>query len=498
MAKSEVKITAKGVDKTRGMFRTIRGNIAKVGASAKRIALGVAAVGTGIAAGFTAGLLAVRSVSRELSTLSDRAAQVGESSSNLSRLSTAFGVLGVKGADLETVTKGLQKMTQTTGRVGVEGLKATLAEIASIGDEQGRIQKLSETFGKAFGPGLAALVRQGPEALLEGFDDVLAAMPAVSDSLTDRADAIADAFGIAGDSIKTGWQAAWIEIAAKVAESLGMSEREFGICFGAQLKYWLQTGFRYVALWAGNFVKVIQNLKTVWGSLCDYLGGLLAEGLLRAYHKAVEWGEKIVANFRFVFESIKALFTDETVEEARARLNRAVEAATEKYETRLKATKELFADNTFANFKRELEGIGLSFTVDTSDLEAERDKAFIAAGKVEEGIAKTAQGVAPAIEDGLDAEETGKRIGKAISAEMKNATWLEAGSNALAKISRQRAQALATFSPPSPRLAAEPARAVAKESKERQSILAQLKDLLAVQRDGWRGVNKAFAGIGVV
>lgn len=498
MAKSEVKITAKGVDKTRGMFRTIRGNIAKVGASAKRIALGVAAVGTGIAAGFTAGLLAVRSVSRELSTLSDRAAQVGESSSNLSRLSTAFGVLGVKGADLETVTKGLQKMTQTTGRVGVEGLKATLAEIASIGDEQGRIQKLSETFGKAFGPGLAALVRQGPEALLEGFDEVLAAMPAVSDALTDKADAIADAFEIAGESIKTGWQAAWIEIAAKVSESLGMSEREFGICFGAQLKYWLQTGFRYVALWAGNFVKVIQNLKTVWGSLCDYLGGLLAEGLLRAYHKAVEWGEKIVANFRFVFESIKALFTDETVEEARARLNRAVEAATEKYETRLKATKELFADNTFANFKRELEGIGLSFTVDTSDLEAERDKAFVAAGKVEEGIAKTAQGVAPAIEEGLDAEETGKRIGKAISAEMKNATWLEAGSNALAKISRQRAQALATFSPPSPRLAAEPARAVAKESKERQSILAQLKDLLAVQRDGWRGVNKAFAGIGVV
>ena len=263
-AKSEVKITAKGLDKTKAMFRGIRANIAKLGASAKRITLGVAAIGTGIAAGLTAGTVAIRNVARDLSTLSDRAAQIGAKSSEVAKLSRAFGVLGVKGADLETITKGLQKMTQTTGRSGVEGLKQTLAEVASIGDEQGRIQKLSDTFGKAFGPGLAALVRQGPEALLDGFDEVLAAMPAVSDELTEKADAIADGFAIAGDNIKSGWQSAWMEIAANVSEKLGMTEREFGAVFGAQLKYWLQVAVRYVALWAGNVFKIFQNFREVF------------------------------------------------------------------------------------------------------------------------------------------------------------------------------------------------------------------------------------------
>lgn len=500
MAKSEVKITAKGVDKTRGMFRTIRGNIAKVGASAKRIALGVAAVGTGIAAGFTAGLLAVRSVSRELSTLSDRAAQVGESSSNLSRLSTAFGVLGVKGADLETITKGLQKMTQTTGRVGVSGLKQTLAEIASIGDEQGRIQKLSDTFGKAFGPGMAALVRQGPEALLEGFDEVLAAMPAVSDSLTDRADRLADAFELAGENIKTGWQAAWMEIAKSVSASLGMTEREFGATFGTNLKFWLQVAGRSFGAFVGNVYKMFSNFKQFWKIVfVDWLWGYVEEGVSKAWVKMKEWFNDMLAGFVYVYEAALALFTDDTVEAAGDRYFQKLVDSSNRANAEWKRITTEYAGNTYAEMRRRLQDeMGMTLEVDISDLVEERDRALAAVSRLEDGIAKTAQGVAPAIEEGLDAEETGRRIGKAISAEMKNATWLEAGSNALAKTSRQRAQALATFSPPSPRLAVEPSRAVAKESKERQSILAQLKELLTVQRDGWRGVNKAFAGIGVV
>jgi len=128
MAKSEVTINAKGVDKTGGMFASIRQRMKTLGGDIKT---GIGHwIGGSIAEttirGISKALTAVKDVSAELSVLSDRASQCGTKSSDLQKLSTAFGVLGVKGADIETLTSGLQKMTQTTGRVGIEGLKETL------------------------------------------------------------------------------------------------------------------------------------------------------------------------------------------------------------------------------------------------------------------------------------------------------------------------------------------------------------------------------------
>ena len=500
-AKSEVKITAKGVDKTKAMFAGIRANVAKLGASTKRIALGVGAVGAGIAAGLTAGLVAIRSVSRELSTLSDRAAQIGTTSAELSKLSTAFNVLGVQKSDLESITKGLQKMTQTTGRIGVDGLKATLAEIAKIGDEQQRIQALSDTFGKAFGPGMAALVRQGPEALLAGFDDVLAAMPAVSDGLTDNADAIADGFAIAGENIKTGWQSAWMEIASAVAASLGMTQREFGAVFGTQLKFYLQVAGRSFGAFIGNVYKMFSNFKQFWKIVfVDWLWGYVEEGVSKAWIKMKEWFNDMLAGFVYVYEAALALFTDDTVEAAGDRYFQKLAESSNKATAEWQRITAEYAGNTYAEMRRRLQDeMGMTMEIDISDLVEERDRALAAVSRLEDGIAKTAQGVAPAIDDGLDADGTGKKIGRSISNELKRSNWITAGSNALRNVMLAAGKKLtATVHGRTSRTVTQATRSVANESKERNAILAALKELMTVQKDGWGDMGKRLGALGVV
>ena len=493
-AKTEVKITAKGVDKTKGMFSHIRANVAKLGASTKRIALGVGAVGAGIAAGLTAGLVAIRSVSRELSTLSDRAAQIGTTSAELSKLSTAFNVLGVQKSDLESITKGLQKMTQTTGRIGVEGLKATLAEIAKIGDEQQRIQALSDTFGKAFGPGMAALVRQGPEALLAGFDGVLEVMPAVSNELTDRADEIADGFAIAGQGIKTLWQEAWIQIGTSMTDNLGLSARETAGVFVAQFNYLVKAAFLHVKTFVHNAIEFFKNFPTNIGIMLNYVRDNWKDIFKSIWVYIREWTTMVLKQIGnlagMIWRVLKSPFTDESTADIFAEF-------TETAEKTWRTMKENIEKDAPKLPPLHLEGDWQE--VDLEPLRKQRDAAIEKVMDLERDIKQVAAGVAPAIEDGLDPEETGKKIGRSISNEMKRSNWITAGSNALRNVMLATGKKItATEHARTSRTVTDATKAVAKESKERNAILERLKELIAVQQGGWDGVGKALGALGVV
>ena len=199
-------------------------------ASQVRAATALAAQGLGVAAAASAGLgAAIVAASNSLSKLGDRAAQAGMTADELARLSTALKGAGARGADIESIAQGLARMAQTTGRTGLAGLRETLAEISQLGDEGARVRELSRVFGRSFGPGLAATVRQGPDALMEGFDGVLGMMPGLRNEAADMGDRIADGFQIAKDGVLRTVQTLLVEIGDRFFKKLGMTARGFGV-----------------------------------------------------------------------------------------------------------------------------------------------------------------------------------------------------------------------------------------------------------------------------
>lgn len=246
-----VNLQINGIDRTRGVLATLQTRLRvmaariRVGAASllRGIRSGVAAlpglVGgvfsrlrnllLGAAAGAAALGAATVGAARSFATLSDRAAQAGTTSDELDRLTTALSIGGAKNANIDTVADAFARMAKTTGRTGMEGFRETLATIAAIGDEAGRVQELSRVFGRAFGPSLAAFVRQGPDALMQGLDGVMGALSRVSNRAVDAGDAIADGFDVAKRGILRSIQQVLVDAASRAFGKIGLDARGAGV-----------------------------------------------------------------------------------------------------------------------------------------------------------------------------------------------------------------------------------------------------------------------------
>lgn len=218
---SGVNLRIRGEDRTAEAFASVAKRSKKAMGGLKR-AMAWAGAGIGVAA-------IARSAARgaqELGLLSDQAMRFGESAEYVQRLTGALGQVGIVGAEVETLAKAFQEMTEETGRQGAEGFRETLAEIAAMGDEQERVIRLGEVFGRRMGPRLAPLVRQGPQALIEGLDGVMDAFPAVSEASVNAGDSVADALAAAGAASKAAWLDALGSVIEGFENAFGMSAEE--------------------------------------------------------------------------------------------------------------------------------------------------------------------------------------------------------------------------------------------------------------------------------
>lgn len=511
---TEVRLNVKGVDATKQAFATAAMRMAQFAARARVVGLRIAAglsrtigqalslrtwrnAALGLAAALGGPAAAIRRTAAELSALTDRAAQAGTTATNLTQLNAALSMLGAKNVSIDTLSDAFSRMTKATGRVGAEGFRETLEEISRLGSEEERVKALAETFGRSFGPGLAALVRQGPDALRDGLFAVSAAMPAVQEDLAQRADAISDGFDHAAKNLKAGWQTAWMDMATSAADALGMTDRELGIVLGAELRKRLALAMEYFKMWAGNIFKIFSsfdNLKQVFKIVfVDYLGGLLAEGLQKATLKVVEWVQKIAIRFRQLGDYVKAIFTDYTFEEANARAASSIEAATQQYEALYDIVGEHFASNTASAMREKLEALGLKFEIPEETREAiqeQYDRTVASVQAIEEANKAATASVASNV--GSAAETVASKI----SREFKDATAVASTSYQALKIARGRG--LAALPGERGESTAATAREVAKNARNTQSILAALRDLLSVERDGWTGFGKLATSFEVV
>lgn len=487
-----IKLTLSGVDKTKAMLATARLRMVKFGAAVKASVLHnvkQATVALGAMATAAVGIgYALRKAAQDFSVLSDRAAQIGETSDRLQRLSTALGVLGAQKADVQSIAAGLAKMTKETGRVGIEGLKQTLAEVSKLGTEAERVAELSRVFGRSWGPGLAALVRQGPEALQTGLDGVMAAMPGLVETSVQAGDDIADGFAIAGAGIKNGWESMIVSLGRSILGKAKMTGREVGATVGAYMTYYGQVVGENLGIFLHNFKEVFKLFRRDG----EITGNFVADMLLYCFASIVEPVADIFRGIwegiRGTFEGIVALFTDDTWSAAWDRVDQRWGNYSRDwrdfYDAAHRDLLKLAEDNPFKQYgipeaaRRQLE------------------ETLKAVGSLEESVSLAAQG---SVSDLLEeAEESGKDVGKAFSNELKDAAKVEANSYEALKIMRQdRARVFGTGGA-SGGSGGNVAKQTAETSRNTSAILSRLAELLFLQKTGWAGVNANFAKLGVV
>ena len=362
-SRTNVRLTVRGVDQTRAMFARVRANVALMASQVKAAAIGAAA-------GATAVVAAIRSSANQFSVLGDRAGQAGVAANQLNALVSGLGVAGAKGASLENVADALSRMTKATGATGVEGLRETLASIAAIGDEGARVQELSRIFGRTFGPGMAALVRQGPDAARAAIDDMIASGPRLSNELVAAGDAIADGMSVAWNEVKTGWNEAWVSIGQALSDYFGKPSRQLWADFGAYVRFGVQFAFRYISQFVSSVYNLFANLRTLWGAVFgeEGLGGVIARWLLKAWNEIKAFGEGILARFVFLKDALVAVFTDDTVAAAQEKFFARMERNRQTLAEDNAAVDSMLGDAGWANIKKAFADAGVTLRVETADL----------------------------------------------------------------------------------------------------------------------------------
>lgn len=201
-----IGITIGAVDQTAAAFQGAAGRVNAfksqvngIGASFKSLAISALPF-----VGIVGAIKAAASAFREMSTLTDRADDVGASASDLQRLVSVMQQIGTRGANIETVSRAMQRMTRETGEVGIEGFARVLGTAAKLGDEAERVDFLMKAFGRNQGLVFAKMIRDGDAGVIKLLE-MSEAYPAVSEAAAQAGDRAADSIALAGNAIKAGW-----------------------------------------------------------------------------------------------------------------------------------------------------------------------------------------------------------------------------------------------------------------------------------------------------
>lgn len=211
------------------------GGLAALGSKIKSALLPAALVGSAVA-GVKAYVGQLKSLSDEYSNLSGRAADAQTTASALLKITGAAKQANLRGASLESISTSLGAMAKNTGNVGTEGLAATLKALANIGDEQERLTRLSEIFGKSGGTMFAPIVAGGDGAV-EEFLAVADTVSTVRDSTVAKFADIGTALEQASESMHSTWSEAMVGIVSAVENALGLSTEGTAETIATAVKY---------------------------------------------------------------------------------------------------------------------------------------------------------------------------------------------------------------------------------------------------------------------
>lgn len=253
-ASTGILFNASAINRTGRVFREITQGALSVGKK-------IATIGAGFAAG---GAAAIAATAKSLGRLSDVAMQAGVSTEEITKMSTAMDVLGIKSSTPDQIATAMQRMAKTTGETGVAGFEKVVGEISKLGTVEERATAAMQTFGKSgmdFLPLIEAAAQNGTGAL----HNVIAAMPGISDAAAAAGDAASDAM----TTVTNGIKAAWGETVGSILEWMnGQFEggiRGVAVNVAAHIKYGAALAFRWMVAAFENIAKAYHAMSADWG-----------------------------------------------------------------------------------------------------------------------------------------------------------------------------------------------------------------------------------------
>ena len=261
-------------------------------------------------AGLGAAYFSAKSVAdsfQEMGKLSDVAQAAGSGVEELTKLSGALDMIGVKVSKPEELAAAFQRMARTTGQVGVEGFHRVVEEISKLPTLQERYTAAVQVFGKAgeeFMPVIEGAAKNGIGYL----KDVEAAIPGISDAAAKAGDDCMKAFGAIKRSAAKIWNEGLMKVAQLVTGQFTGDIKTAALVCGAYMEYFARVSWRYVSAFFGDFkenmadigawvkkvminaatviggklVTIFENMKTSVTGLVDFLGAQLKAGFAAA------------------------------------------------------------------------------------------------------------------------------------------------------------------------------------------------------------------------
>ena len=389
-----IKLKVSAVDATARTFKNIA-------SSAMRVTGAIAKWGAA-AAGVAAGAFAL--TANKLGKLSDVAQSAGATTEELTKLSGALSMLGVEGSAPEELAASFQKMTKTTGEVGVEGFHRVVEQISKLPTVTERSAAAMQIFGRTglqFMPVIEAAAKNGIGAL----KDVEAAIPGISQAAAKAGDGFSDAMGAMGRAAKKVWNEGLMKVAELITGEFTGDVRTASLICAAQFEYFAKAAWAYIKpfitdtkaafLQLGEWiVRVISNSLTIVGGILVTVGENFATRVKGVFQDVMDGAEMLIA---------KAAGNDDVY-------NAIVDRAIKREKAIEKATSQNW-EETFRVFESQLKwglGDGPIGNVDLAGLQAARDSAIEAARKAGAAYGKAAITIGPEDRAGF-AGEGGRR-----------------------------------------------------------------------------------------
>lgn len=277
MASANITMGVKGIDKTGAAFNSVRNRAKATGAQIRSIMGGAIA-----AAGAYLSFRSIKGGIDELSHLSDVAMMANTASGEFRQLSQALGVLGIQGADIDSLARSFSFMEKNTGRSGLGGFYETISAIGKIPDVAERGKAAIAAFGRG-GLVFMPLINAAEDgtAALQGVVD---AFGKVSESSANSADDIADGVSELTGEFKTLWLEALGTVAEWVTGGFSGSFRQSMMALSSWISYWARN--------VGDILLkpflAFQKFFTSWYGALGALVGSLNE---KFYGTGGSWGD---------------------------------------------------------------------------------------------------------------------------------------------------------------------------------------------------------------
>lgn len=392
-ASTGILFNATAINKTGRVFRQITQSALAVGKK-------IATIGAGFAVG---GAAAIAATAKSLGHLSDVAMQAGVSTAEITKMSTAMDVLGIKSSTPEQLAMAFQRMAKTTGETGVAGFEKVIGAISEMGTVEERASAAMAVFGKSgmdFLPLIEGAAKNGTAAL----HDVIAAMPGVSQAAAEAGDALADGMKVMGDGIKSVWYEGIAKVVNLINSRFAGGVREAAMKGAAWMRYFASVAGRYVTTFFKSWS------ETSGGVLAGFVNVLhncleIMKGVIKAAFESLVSSVQPIANKLVEMFAVSAVFIKEGKQAA-------VDYLKEWEKNNVQAGQTMRPWEDLAKKVRDLKWLPDGTKVDTSDLYNKLLADMKAAEKGAAAIGKAAVGIAG---KGA-ADETAKQIQSAVRA----------------------------------------------------------------------------------